>query len=123
MYGVAGSGLCLSYLYVCLHWRVATTEIHGMYYEMSSFAEGKAEKYMSKKFAAKFVKYNFLQLSRIYPKGARVDSSNYDPSLMWNFGSQLVALNYQTPGKDQPSYLHQFGLCSVMSSIMTELYP
>eukprot|EP00117_Sycon_ciliatum_P048109 scpid29980/ scgid3392/ 1-phosphatidylinositol 4,5-bisphosphate phosphodiesterase gamma-1; Phosphoinositide phospholipase C-gamma-1; Phospholipase C-gamma-1 len=89
----------------CRSVRFNEEKIHGMYYEMSSFAEGKAEKYMSKKFAAKFVKYNFLQLSRIYPKGARVDSSNYDPSLMWNFGSQLVALNYQTP--DRPMQLNE----------------
>ncbi|KAF3849652.1 hypothetical protein F7725_019371 [Dissostichus mawsoni] len=42
------------------------------------------------------VKYNKLQLSRIYPKGTRVDSSNYNPQLFWNAGCQLVALNFQT---------------------------
>lgn len=26
-----------------------------------------------------------------------MDSSNYDPSVMWPTGAQLVALNYQTP--------------------------
>ena len=36
------------------------------------------------------------QLSRIYPGGARVDSSNYDPRLQWNAGCQIVAFNYQT---------------------------
>ena len=36
--------------------------------------------------------------SRIYPKGTRLDSSNYNPVPFWNVGSQLVALNYQTPG-------------------------
>jgi len=35
-------------------------------------------------------------LSRIYPKGTRVDSSNYIPTPAWSAGSQLVALNYQT---------------------------
>ena len=34
--------------------------------------------------------------SRIYPKGTRVDSSNYSPVTPWATGSQLVALNYQT---------------------------
>lgn len=34
--------------------------------------------------------------SRIYPKGTRVDSSNYMPVLSWAAGNQLVALNYQT---------------------------
>ena len=41
---------------------------------------------------------NKRQLSRIYPNGKRVDSSNYDPQPLWNVGVQLVALNYQTPG-------------------------
>ncbi|KAG7253081.1 hypothetical protein CRUP_021192 [Coryphaenoides rupestris] len=37
-----------------------------------------------------------MQLSRIYPKGTRVDSSNYNPQVFWNAGCQLVALNFQT---------------------------
>ncbi|TNM99444.1 hypothetical protein fugu_012477 [Takifugu bimaculatus] len=41
-------------------------------------------------------RYNKSQLSRIYPKGTRVDSSNFMPQLFWNAGCQLVALNYQT---------------------------
>ncbi|KAI8505595.1 1-phosphatidylinositol 4,5-bisphosphate phosphodiesterase beta-4 [Branchiostoma belcheri] len=41
--------------------------------------------------------YNKRQMSRIYPKGARVDSSNYMPQIFWNAGCQMVALNYQTP--------------------------
>ena len=40
--------------------------------------------------------YNSKCLSRIYPKGSRVDSSNFNPILPWNAGCQLVALNYQT---------------------------
>ena len=35
--------------------------------------------------------------SRIYPKGTRIDSSNYDPCPAWAAGNQMVALNYQTP--------------------------
>lgn len=45
------------------------------------------------------LRYNKLQLSRIYPKGTRVDSSNYNPQLFWNAGCQLVALNFQTIGE------------------------
>ena len=30
--------------------------------------------------------------------GKRIDSSNYDPLAMWNAGSQVVSLNYQTGG-------------------------
>ena len=42
------------------------------------------------------VEYNMKQLSRIYPGGGRVDSSNYDPRVQWNAGCQIVAFNYQT---------------------------
>lgn len=34
-------------------------------------------------------------LSRIYPAGTRVWSSNYNPANAWSWGSQMVALNYQ----------------------------
>lgn len=44
-------------------------------------------------------RYNKNQLSRIYPKGTRVDSSNYMPQLFWNVGCQMVALNFQTLGQ------------------------
>lgn len=47
-------------------------------------------------------RYNKQQLSRIYPKGTRVDSSNYMPQLFWNVGCQLVALNFQTLGEPWP---------------------
>ncbi|KAJ8387850.1 hypothetical protein AAFF_G00149990 [Aldrovandia affinis] len=57
-------------------------------YQMSSYVETKALELLTK--------YNKLQLSRIYPKGTRVDSSNYMPQVFWNAGCQLVALNFQT---------------------------
>ncbi|TPP61233.1 Phosphoinositide phospholipase C [Fasciola gigantica] len=41
--------------------------------------------------------YNKRQMSRIYPRGNRVDSSNYMPQIFWNAGCQMVALNFQTP--------------------------
>lgn len=47
-------------------------------------------------------RYN-KQLSRTYPKGTRVDSSNYMPQLFWNAGCQLVALNFQTLGEHCPA--------------------
>ena len=40
-----------------------------------------------------------IQFSRVYPKGQRIDSSNYNPVPMWNVGCQMVALNYQTGDK------------------------
>lgn len=39
-------------------------------------------------------------MSRIYPKGTRMDSSNYSPQPFWNVGCQMVALNYQTMGRN-----------------------
>ncbi|XP_019724032.1 1-phosphatidylinositol 4,5-bisphosphate phosphodiesterase gamma-1 isoform X3 [Hippocampus comes] len=73
--------------------------------DMSSFPETKAEKYVNKIKGKKFLQYNRLQLSRIYPRGQRLDSSNYDPLPMWLCGSQLVALNFQTA--DKPMQMNQ----------------
>uniref|UniRef100_A0A8C7N5Q8 Phosphoinositide phospholipase C n=1 Tax=Oncorhynchus kisutch TaxID=8019 RepID=A0A8C7N5Q8_ONCKI len=65
------------------------------YFEMSSFVETKGMDTL-KSAPIEFVEYNKKQLSRIYPKGTRVDSSNYMPQLFWNVGCQMVALNFQT---------------------------
>jgi hypothetical protein len=40
--------------------------------------------------------YNVHHMTRTYPAGSRVDSSNYNPVLAWAMGGQLVALNFQT---------------------------
>ncbi|KAM9717092.1 1-phosphatidylinositol 4,5-bisphosphate phosphodiesterase beta-3 isoform 2-T2 [Menidia menidia] len=65
------------------------------FFEMSSFVETKGMDTL-KSSPVEFVEYNKNQLSRIYPKGTRVDSSNYMPQLFWNVGCQMVALNFQT---------------------------
>eukprot|EP01095_Lingulamoeba_sp_RSL-Kostka_P002025 TRINITY_DN12891_c0_g1_i1.p1 TRINITY_DN12891_c0_g1~~TRINITY_DN12891_c0_g1_i1.p1 ORF type:complete len:762 (+),score=226.34 TRINITY_DN12891_c0_g1_i1:43-2328(+) len=44
-------------------------------------------------------KLNQQQFSRIYPKGLRIGSTNYNPELGWRGGCQLVALNTQSRGK------------------------
>ncbi|KAL2790373.1 1-phosphatidylinositol 4,5-bisphosphate phosphodiesterase beta-2 isoform 2 [Daubentonia madagascariensis] len=64
-------------------------------YVISSFTELKAYDLLSKS-AVQFVDYNKRQMSRIYPKGTRMDSSNYMPQMFWNAGCQMVALNFQT---------------------------
>ncbi len=64
-------------------------------WEMCSFGETKMLK-LCDKYPAEMIEYNIHQFSRIYPKGSRVDSSNYNPTLAWSCGSQMVALNYQT---------------------------
>uniref|UniRef100_A0A672G1F3 1-phosphatidylinositol 4,5-bisphosphate phosphodiesterase gamma n=1 Tax=Salarias fasciatus TaxID=181472 RepID=A0A672G1F3_SALFA len=75
------------------------------YRDMSSFPETKAEKFATRGRGKRFLQYNRRQLSRVYPRGQRLDSSNYDPMPMWLCGSQLVALNFQTP--DKPMQLNQ----------------
>nr|XP_021323447.1 1-phosphatidylinositol 4,5-bisphosphate phosphodiesterase gamma-2 [Danio rerio] len=42
------------------------------------------------------LEYNRTALTRVYPSGARVDSSNFDPCPAWKLGCQMVALNFQT---------------------------
>ena len=88
---------------------------------MSSFVEEKGLNHIKNK-PKDFVKYNMRQFSRIYPQGARINSSNYMPivslyqylslasfllyvvpillfiQIYWNIGSQMVALNFQTSG-------------------------
>ena len=76
----------------------------GLNYQMSSFSETAALGYLKTQ-AVEFVDYNKMQVSRLYPKGARVDSSNYMPQIFWNSGCQMVALNFQTP--DLPMQLNQ----------------
>ncbi|XP_075990580.1 small wing phospholipase C gamma 1 isoform X3 [Anticarsia gemmatalis] len=79
-----------------------------VYNEMSSFPETKAERLMCQQETAFFQKYHAIQLSRIYPKGQRIDSSNYNPVPFWNAGSQMVALNYQTPDKPMQINMGRF---------------
>jgi len=47
---------------------------------MSSFAENTGLGYLKSQ-AIEFVNYNKRQMSRIYPKGTRADSSNYMPQV------------------------------------------
>uniref|UniRef100_A0A8C7JNK3 Phosphoinositide phospholipase C n=1 Tax=Oncorhynchus kisutch TaxID=8019 RepID=A0A8C7JNK3_ONCKI len=71
-------------------------EERNIHHNMSSFNESVGLGYL-KTNAIEFVNYNKRQMSRIYPKGGRVDSSNYMPQIFWNAGCQMVSLNYQTP--------------------------
>uniref|UniRef100_A0AAR2JPF6 Phosphoinositide phospholipase C n=1 Tax=Pygocentrus nattereri TaxID=42514 RepID=A0AAR2JPF6_PYGNA len=66
------------------------------YKEIRSFVENKIP---SKNKLSDFLRYNRRALSRIYPKGQRVDSSNYDPHPLWMCGCHMVALNFQTSDK------------------------
>ncbi|XP_011187776.2 1-phosphatidylinositol 4,5-bisphosphate phosphodiesterase gamma-1 [Zeugodacus cucurbitae] len=70
-----------------------------VFYEMSSFPETKAEKQFLQQNTMLFLQYHRNQISRVYPKGQRLDSSNFNPVPFWNVGSQMIALNYQTGDK------------------------
>lgn len=71
-------------------------EERNIHHNMSSFNESVGLGYL-KTNALEFVNYNKRQMSRIYPKGGRVDSSNYMPQIFWNAGCQMVSLNFQSP--------------------------
>lgn len=75
-----------------------------IYHNMSSFAETTGMNLLKSQ-AIDFVNYNKRQMSRIYPKGTRADSSNYMPQVFWNAGCQMVSLNFQT--SDLPMQLNQ----------------
>lgn len=75
-----------------------------IYHNMSSFSETAGMNYLKTQ-SVDFVNYNKRQMSRIYPKGTRADSSNYMPQIFWNAGCQMVSLNFQTP--DLPMQLNQ----------------
>ncbi len=57
-------------------------------YEMCSFSESTALK-LANGCPEEFVNHNKKFMSRIYPNGMRVDSSNYNPQDLWNCGCQL----------------------------------
>nr|XP_046250062.1 1-phosphatidylinositol 4,5-bisphosphate phosphodiesterase gamma-2 [Scatophagus argus] len=67
------------------------------YKEVRSFVENKIP---GKSRTKDFLQYNRKALSRIYPKGQRVESSNYDPYPLWAVGCHMVALNFQTADKN-----------------------
>jgi phosphatidylinositol phospholipase C beta len=76
----------------------ARAEERNRSFEMSSFSEDKAYN-LIRDHAKEFLAYNQRQLSRIYPRGTRFESSNYNPYIFWPIGCQMAALNYQTLGK------------------------
>eukprot|EP00536_Pseudo-nitzschia_multiseries_P010458 jgi/Psemu1/297582/fgenesh1_pm.319_\ len=65
---------------------------------MHSIGETKITKIIAKEKenANLWREYNQDHMTRTYPAGSRVDSSNYNPIVAWAMGCQLVALNFQT---------------------------
>eukprot|EP00246_Nothoceros_aenigmaticus_P015284 TRINITY_DN6274_c0_g2_i1.p1 TRINITY_DN6274_c0_g2~~TRINITY_DN6274_c0_g2_i1.p1 ORF type:complete len:561 (+),score=109.82 TRINITY_DN6274_c0_g2_i1:217-1683(+) len=63
-----------------------------------SLSEPQLEK-ASKDYADLVVKFTQKNLLRIYPKGIRFNSSNYNPLVSWTHGAQMVAFNMQGYGR------------------------
>ncbi|NWT68328.1 PLCZ1 phosphodiesterase, partial [Prunella himalayana] len=70
---------------------------HQQCYENNSIGESQARKLL-KVSAKDFISHTTRFITRIYPKGSRMSSSNYNPQEFWNVGCQMVALNFQTSG-------------------------
>lgn len=74
---------------------------------ISSLSEKKVISLLEKD-EAKLLKFTQKCFVRSYPKGSRIDSSNYSPIDPWNAGAQVVALNFQTNDKNLLIYLSKF---------------
>ncbi|KAI0049935.1 PLC-like phosphodiesterase [Auriscalpium vulgare] len=62
-----------------------------------SLSEGTANKmYKQSGVLLDLIKHNRTHLVRVYPKGTRLASTNYEPHRYWSAGAQLVAINWQT---------------------------
>ncbi|CAN4098732.1 unnamed protein product [Withania somnifera] len=51
------------------------------------------------------IRFTQRNILRVYPKGARINSSNYDPLIAWMRGAQMVAFNMQ--GRDRFLWMMQ----------------
>lgn len=78
------------------------------------------------------IKHNRSHVVRIYPKGTRIGSTNYEPHRYWSAGAQLVAINWQTmgeifffgfiywPNADRSFYVGRFGVYDQSCDVSTE---
>ncbi|TKY47543.1 Phosphoinositide phospholipase C 6 [Spatholobus suberectus] len=63
-----------------------------------SLSEQALEK-ASDSYGADIVRFTQKNILRVYPKGTRLNSSNYKPHIGWTYGAQMVAFNMQGYGK------------------------
>jgi len=73
-----------------------SVEIGRYWCHVSSMTEGKALKLRHAAGDHALAAWNSEYLSRAYPEGTNITSSNFDPLPLWLSGVQMVALNYQT---------------------------
>ncbi|KAJ7695157.1 PLC-like phosphodiesterase [Mycena rosella] len=65
--------------------------------QIFSLSESKANKFIQGGVGIEdLIRHTQTHVVRIYPKGTRVNSTNYEPLQYWAAGCQLVALNIQT---------------------------
>ncbi|KAJ7126621.1 PLC-like phosphodiesterase [Mycena crocata] len=65
--------------------------------QIFSLSENTANKYIKEGVGIEdLIRHTQTHVVRIYPKGTRVQSTNYEPLQYWAAGCQLVALNIQT---------------------------
>ena len=79
-------------------------------WQMSSFGESRASKALYEQRGAEWALHNSQQISRVYPRGSRIDSDNYDPLPLWNVGVQMAALNWQTHDLPQQLNMSKFSV-------------
>uniref|UniRef100_A0A8C4HEX9 Phosphoinositide phospholipase C n=1 Tax=Dicentrarchus labrax TaxID=13489 RepID=A0A8C4HEX9_DICLA len=89
---------------VCISWHIIIYVVMEEPISVNSYTYKEIRSFMENKIPGKsrtkdFLQYNCKALSRIYPKGQRVESSNYDPYPLWAVGCHMVALNFQTADK------------------------
>ncbi|XP_027331741.1 phosphoinositide phospholipase C 6-like isoform X4 [Abrus precatorius] len=63
-----------------------------------SLSEQELEK-ASASYGSDIVRFTQKNIIRVYPKGTRVNSSNYRPHIGWIYGAQMVAFNMQGHGR------------------------
>ncbi|KAJ9188902.1 hypothetical protein P3X46_000257 [Hevea brasiliensis] len=63
-----------------------------------SLSEPQLEK-AAETYGKEIVRFTQRNILRVYPKGIRINSSNYNPLIGWTHGAQMVAFNMQGHGK------------------------
>ncbi|KMZ67601.1 Phosphoinositide phospholipase C [Zostera marina] len=68
----------------------------------------------SRTYSTDIVKFTQKNILRIYPKGTRFNSSNYNPFIGWMHGAQMVAFNMQGYGRSlwlMQGFFRENGVC------------
>ena len=76
-------------------------------WDISSLNENKILSIFDKN-ANEVINFHKKFLTRISPGASRMNSSNYDPIIPFLAGSQIIALNFQTPDIPMLLYLSKF---------------